>query len=64
VNTNEKKYEKYNENNETYGKKSTQWKASKYIIWSHVTLGSRKYSILSIFVFLSLIEAQRITLNN
>ena len=45
-------------------KKSTQWKASKYIIWSHVTPGSRKYSILSVFVFLSLIKAQRITLNN
>ena len=35
---NEKKWkpmkndEKYNKNNETYGKKSTQWKASKYII--------------------------------
>ena len=30
VKTNEKKYEKYNINNETYGQKSTQWKASKY----------------------------------
>ena len=38
--------------------------ASKYIIGSHVTPGSRKYSILSVFVFLSLIKAQRITLNN
>ena len=46
--------------NETYGKKSTQWKASKYMIWSHVTPGSRKYSILSVFVFLSLIKAQKI----
>ena len=54
-----KKYEKYNKNNETYGQKSTQWKASKYIIWSHVTPGSRKYSILSVFVFLSLIKAQK-----
>jgi hypothetical protein len=27
-----KKYEQYNNNDETYGKKSTQWKASKYII--------------------------------
>ena len=45
-------------------KKSTQWKASKYIIWSNVTPGSRKYSILSVFVFLSLIKAQRIILNN
>ena len=26
-----KKYEQYNNNNETYGKQSTQWKASKYI---------------------------------
>ena len=34
-----------------------------YRIWSHVTPGSRKYSILSVFVFLSLIKAQRITLN-
>ena len=58
------KYEKYNKNNETYGKTSTQWKASKYIIWSHVTPGSRKYSILSVFVFLSLIKSSKITLNN
>ena len=61
-----KKIWKYNKNDETYGKKSTQWKASIYIdiIWSNVTPGSRKYSILSVFVFLSLIKAQRITLNN
>jgi hypothetical protein len=58
VKTNEKK-EKYSKNNETYRKKSTQWKASKYIIWSHVTPGSRKYSILSVFVFLSLTKAQK-----
>ena len=38
---------------------STQWKASKYIIWSHVTPGFRKYSILSVFVFLSLIEEKQ-----
>ena len=61
-----KKIWKYNKNDETYGKKSTQWKASIYIdiIWSNVTPGSRKYSILSVFVFLSLIKAQRITLDN
>ena len=29
------------------------------VIWSHVTLGSRKYSILSVFVCLSLAKAQR-----
>ena len=40
---------------------STQWNASKYLIWSHVTPGSR---ILSVFVFLTLIKAQKITLNN
>ena len=34
------------------------------VIWSHVTLGSRTYSILSVFIFLSLIKAQPITLNN
>ena len=34
------------------------------VIWSHVTLGSRTYSILSVFIFLSLIKAQRIRLNN
>jgi len=48
-------------------KKSTQWKLPNvymYIIWSNVTPGSRKYSILSVFVFLSLIKAQKITLNN
>jgi hypothetical protein len=38
---------------------STQWKASKYIIWSHVTPGFRKYSILSVFVFLSLIKEKQ-----
>ena len=58
------KNEKYNKSNETYGKKSTQWKASKYRIWSHVTPGSRKYSILSVFIFLSLIKSPKITLNN
>ena len=40
---------------------STQWNASKYLIWSRVTPGSH---ILSVFVFLTLIKAQRITLNN
>jgi len=45
-------------------KKSTEWKASKYIIWSHVTPGSRKYSILSVFVFLSLIKARKALKNN
>ena len=28
------KNEKYNKNNETYGKKSTQWKASENIIYN------------------------------
>ena len=43
---------------------STQWNASKYIIWSRVTPGSRKYYFLSVFVFLSLIKAQRIIFKN
>jgi hypothetical protein len=38
---------------------STQWKASKYIIWSHVTPGARTYSIMSVFVFLSLIKEKQ-----
>ena len=50
----QKKNEKYNKNNETYGTKNHAMEASKYIIGSHVTPGSRKYSILSVFVFWAL----------
>ena len=59
VKTNEKNMTNTTKTMKHTEKKSTQWKASKYIIWSHVTPGSRKYSILSVFVFLSLIKAQK-----
>ena len=58
------KNEKYNKNNETYGQISAQWKASKYIIWSHVTPRSRKYSILSVFEFLRIFEPYQSSKNN
>ena len=45
-------------------KKSTQWKASKYIIWSHVTPGSRKYSIFPFFCIFKPYQSSKITLNN
>jgi len=60
VKTNEKNMKNTTKTMKHTEKKSTQWKASKYIIWSHVTPGSRKYSILSVFVFLSLVKAQKV----